>query len=68
MVVSCADPGIFARRGGPKNPLITFLGISFLQFYRGVLMVYFKENGSRGGPTFYRGGGPNFSRGGGGTC
>ena len=44
MVVSCADPGIFARGEGkgPKKTLITFS--AFLQFYRGVSMVYFNEN------------------------
>ena len=42
MEVSCADPGIFARReGGPKKTLITFFRH---QFYRGISMVYFKEN------------------------
>ena len=46
MEVSCADPGIFARGegGGPKKTLITLLGISFFTVYRGVSMVYFKEN------------------------
>ena len=73
MVVSCADPGFSpgGGGGGQKNTLITFFRHQFfLQFYRGVSMVYFKENyivsGSRGGPTFYRGGGPNFFGGGGG--
>ena len=38
MVVSYADPGIFAGGGGGGK------ASAFLQFYRGVSMVYFKEN------------------------
>ena len=70
MEVSCADPGIFARReGGPKKTLITFFRH---QFYRGISMVYFKENyiflrfqrasnilQGRGSNFFQRGGGAN---------
>ena len=46
MVVSCADPGIFARgMGVRKKTLITFFRhVAFLPFYRGESMVYFKEN------------------------
>ena len=51
-VVSCVDPGIFVRGGGggvqakltEKNSDNVFLGISFLQFYRGGPMVYFKDD------------------------
>ena len=58
MVVSCADPGIFARgRGGQKKTLITFLGISFFyslkEGYQWFILnktIFFK--GSRGVPTF----------------
>ena len=48
MVVSCADPGIFARGeggGGPKKTSDNVFHASvFLQFYKGVSMVYFKES------------------------
>ena len=40
MVVSCADPGIFAGGGGPKKTLITFFRHQL--FYS--FTVYFKEN------------------------
>ena len=47
MVVSCADPGTFARgRGGgsEKNSDNVFYASAFLPFHRGESMVYFKEN------------------------
>ena len=67
MVVSCADPGIFARgRGGQKknsdNVFRHQLFYSLKEGYQWFILnktIFFK--GSRGVPTFYRGGGPNFS-------
>ena len=48
-LVSGADAGFFLSGGGltqltGKNSDNVFLGISFLQFYRGGPLVYFKEN------------------------
>ena len=49
MVVSCADPGIFARGGGPKKVLITFfrhqLFYSFTEGYQWFILrktIFFK--------------------------
>ena len=76
--MTCADPGIFVRGGGPgpsviKIPDNVFLVFSLVLlhlFYR-LPMVYFKENYNfprfQKTPKFFPGGGgPTFSRGGGG--
>ena len=74
MVVSCADPGIFARGrgGGPKKTLITFFRHQlFLPFYRRESMVYFKENyifKVPEGVQHFTGEGVQIFSGGGGKC
>ena len=68
MNITCVDPGIFVRGGGPgqsdKKALTTFFFMFFFSvlslFFRSQ-MVNFKENYHfsrfQGGPTFSRGGG-----------
>ena len=83
----CADPGIFARGVLARLPENSSDNVFFLfcpqllLFYKGLLMVYFKENynftrfggggGAQhfpGGPNlFHGGGGQTFSRGWGGS-
>ena len=74
----CADPGIFARGLQARLPEnssdnVFFFFPQLLLFYRGLLMVYFKENynftrfrggGGGGGQHFLEG--PNLFQGGGG--
>ena len=70
--VTCADPGIFVRVGGPgqKSSDNGFFLVLRL-FYRSQ-MVNFKEiyhfSRFQRGPTFSRGGGSNFFQGGGSNC
>ena len=72
MVVSCADPGIFAGgEGDPKKTLITLfrhqLFYSFKEGYKSFILRKTIFLRFQRGPTFCRGGGPNFFQGGGGT-
>ena len=74
MVVSCADPGIFAGGegggGGPKKTLITFfrhqLFYSFTEGYQWLILRKTIFLRFQRGSNILQGGGPNFSRGGGG--